>query len=76
MIKLPIQKQYPLYGRNYATDTFCSKCLTHERHFTGGGSWSPDLCPCGCEDTIVWHKMSFFQRRKAQKVHDKNEAKK
>jgi hypothetical protein len=69
MTKLPIQRQWNGKGR----DIFCDNCLTHERHFKGGGSWSPDLCPCGCEDTIVWHKMSILLRRGAQKVYNKNE---
>jgi len=68
---LPIQKQQ--YGP--AKDLFCAKCLTHERHFEGGGSWSPDLCPCGCEDTIIWHKMSLSQKFIAQKVYWENEEK-
>ena len=55
------------------TDIFCSNCLTHENHFVGGQSWSPDLCPCGCEDTIVWYKMSTSQQREAQRIYDKNE---
>ena len=76
--KLPIQKQYDgvdLKTRKYkyAVDIFCFKCLTHEIYFEGGHSWSPDLCPCGCQDTMVWYKMSFLQRWKAQKVYDKNE---
>ncbi len=72
MTKLPITKQWD--GRS--VEIFCSKCLTHENHFEGGHSWSPDLCPCGCEDTTVWYKMGPFKRRKAQKMYDKNEAKK
>lgn len=72
---LPIQKQHPLGEPEYATDTFCAKCLTHERHFVGGHSWSPDLCPCGCEDTIVWYKMSPVQKLKAQFVYYRNEEK-
>ena len=66
---LPIQKQE--YGS--AKDIFCSKCLTHERHFINGQSWSPDLCPCGCQDTIFWKNMGWWKRYKAQKVYDKNE---
>lgn len=75
---LPIQKQTYLGAHRAdaeARDIFCAKCLTHERHFTGGQSWSPDLCPCGCEDTIVWYNMSSIQRLKAQFVYWKNEEK-
>jgi hypothetical protein len=70
--KLPIQNQPD--GR--ATDIFCSECLTHERHFEEGHSWTPDLCPCGCQDTTVWYKMSFLKRWKAQKVYNENEIEK
>lgn len=52
-------------GRYKYTDIFCTNCFRHEDYFTGGGSWSPDLCPCGCEDTISWYKMTWLQRRKA-----------
>lgn len=74
---LPIQKQ-KTYGSNMykdATDIFCAKCLTHERHFTGGGSWSPDLCPCGCKDTIVWYNMNSIQKLRAQHIYWLNERK-
>lgn len=54
-------------GKSY--DIFCARCYTHERFFTGGGSWSPDLCPCGCEDTVVWNKMNPIQRMKAKKKY-------
>ncbi len=47
-------------------DTFCTCCWTHERHFKGGHSWAPDLCDCGCEDTIIWEKMSWYQRSLAR----------
>ena len=73
---LPIQKQEHLgkYRANSeARDIFCAKCLTHERHFVGGHSWSPDLCPCGCEDTVVWYEMNAIQKLKAQIVYWKNE---
>lgn len=75
---LPIQKQRSWSGANpdgKATDILCAKCLTHERHFRGGHSWSPDLCPCGCEDTIVWYNMNSIQKLKAQLVYWKNEEK-
>jgi hypothetical protein len=75
---LPIQKQASWSGTNpngKATDILCAKCLTHERHFRGGHSWSPDLCPCGCEDTIVWYNMNSIQKLKAQLVYWKNEEK-
>ena len=74
---LPIQKQYPSAANPncLATDIFCVECLMHERHFKGGHSWSPDLCPCGCEDTIVWHEMGPIQKLKAQFVYYENEKK-
>lgn len=53
-------------------DAFCTNCWTHERFFTGGQSWSPDLCPCGCEDTTAWYKMSPLQRMKAQRKYKKD----
>jgi hypothetical protein len=73
---LPIQKQRHWASSNRdgkATDIFCAKCLTHERHFVGGQSWSPDLCPCGCEDMVVWYEMNAIQKLKAQIVYWKNE---
>ena len=70
--RLPLEKS--VYG-GYR-DTFCAKCLTHERLFKGGHSWSPDLCPCGEQDTITWEDMSLRQRRKAQTVYQESRAKK
>jgi hypothetical protein len=69
MTKLPIDINWD--GKGW--DIFCTKCLTHERHFKGGGSWSPDLCPCGCEDTIVWNEMNWIQRIRAQALYNRNE---
>jgi len=66
--KLPITIQAT--GRSY--DTFCVNCWRHERFFTGGGSWSPDLCACGSEDTTVWWKMGPLARHRAQKKYDKD----
>lgn len=68
MDKLPIEEFWNGKGR----DIFCKKCLTHERHFTGGHSWSPDLCPCGCENTICWREMNVLKRIKAQNIYNKN----
>lgn len=68
MSKLPECKQWD--GRSF--DTFCTNCWRLERFFEGGGSWSPDLCACGCEDTTVWHKMGPIKRHKAQKKYDKD----
>jgi hypothetical protein len=65
MSDCPHQKQWD--GKY--TDTFCSNCWRHERFFSGGGSWSPDLCACGCEDTNVWYKMGPIQRMKARKKY-------
>ena len=47
-------------GKSY--DIFCAKCFRHERFFIGGGSWSPDLCACGCEETIVYHELDQVAR--------------
>ena len=69
---LPIQKRQ----HGPARDIFCAKCLTHENHFREGHSWSPDLCPCGCQDTTVWYKMSFIQKIRAQRIYWENEQKK
>jgi len=57
-------------GKSY--DIFCAKCYRHERFFTGGGSWSPDLCACGCEDTVVWHKMGQIKRMMAARKYGKD----
>jgi len=43
---------------------------TSERRFIGGHSRSPDLCPCGCQNVIVWHAMNWKQRRKARKKYN------
>lgn len=74
---LPIQKQGPESSNRdlKATDILCARCLTHERHFEGGHSWSPDLCPCGCEDTVVWYEMNPVQKLKAQFIYYRNEEK-
>lgn len=57
------------------TDIFCTNCWRHERFFSGGHSWSPDLCACGCQDTSVWYKMGMLERRKARKKYkEDNEA--
>ena len=72
MTTLPTSYVYmerEMWSEKVGNDVFCSKCLSHERFFTGGHSWSPDLCPCGCEDTIVWHKMNIWQKRKARKKY-------
>jgi len=69
---LPIDKDCMGKGR----DTFCLNCLTHDRHFKGGHSWTPDLCPCGSEDTVNWKNMSINQKRKAQIIYNKNESRK
>jgi hypothetical protein len=66
--KLPICRQWD--GKSY--DIFCAKCYRQERFFSGGGSWTPDLCSCGCEDTLVWYKMGVLQKRKAQKKYDED----
>ena len=50
-------------------DVFCSKCYRHERFFSGGGSWSPDLCACGWEGTTVWYKMGPMERSRAKKKY-------
>jgi hypothetical protein len=55
------------------TDAFCSKCLRHENHFTGGGSWSPDLCPCGCQDTIPYYDLTEDQLITATKLYEERE---
>lgn len=52
-------------------DIFCVKCLTHERYFEGGHSWTPALCPCGEEETISWKNMSLTQRLLGQKKYNK-----
>lgn len=67
----PYQLQDGPSGRYY-NDIFCTKCFTHERFFSGGGSWSPDLCPCGCEDTTVWYKMDWLERAVARKKYKKD----
>ena len=67
MSKCPYQYQ-PQLGGIY-TDTFCTNCWRHERFFTGGGSWSPDLCACGCENTSPWYKMGVLERRQARKKY-------
>lgn len=66
--KLPFNKNY-----KKGVDIFCKKCLTHERHFKGGQSWTPDLCPCGCEDVVVWWKMDIIQKVRAQKIYNRHE---
>ena len=66
--KLPTCVQ--IDGKSY--ELFCANCYRKERFFTGGGSWSPDLCDCGCEDTLVWHKMGPIKRYRAQKKYDKD----
>jgi hypothetical protein len=58
-----------LSGQIDYRDTFCSNCWRHERFFTGGQSWSPDLCSCGCEDTKPWYKMTLFEKHKAKKKY-------
>ena len=64
---LPLYKTWNKKGR----DIFCKKCLTHERFFIEGHSWTPDLCSCGCEDIIVWTKMNRFKKLKAQILYNK-----
>lgn len=54
-------------------DIVCANCLTHERHFKGGHSWSPDLCPCGCQDTIPWYKLTECQKLEAIRKYNQNE---
>ena len=63
---------YELQPSGKYTDLFCTNCWTHWRFFTGGHSWSPDMCPCGCEDTSVWYKMGPIQRMKAKKKYKKD----
>jgi len=46
---------------------YCTNCWRPEKEFTGGGSWSPDMCPCGCQDTKVWKDMSFIERYLAKR---------
>ena len=67
--RCPYQLQRRLLEKDRYTDIFCSNCLRHERFFTGGHSWTPDLCPCGCEDTVVWYKMTTIQKIKAKKKY-------
>ena len=69
MGECPYQKQWN--GRY--TDIFCINCWTHETHFKGGQSWSPDLCPCGCEDTTIWYKMNSRQKKLARGMFVINE---
>lgn len=57
-------------GKSY--EIFCANCYRKERFFTGGGSWSPDLCACGCEDTTVWHKMGQIKRMMAARKYGKD----
>ncbi len=66
--KLPICVQADGKSR----DIFCANCYRAERFFEGGHSWSPDLCACGCEDTLVWRKMGPIKRHRAQKKYDKD----
>jgi hypothetical protein len=68
MDSLPIEKFWDGEG----IDIFCKRCLTHERHFKGGHSWTPDLCPCGCQDVIPWKKMTILQKKNAQIIYNKN----
>lgn len=64
-MEIPYQKRKTGWRTYKYVDLFCANCLTHEDYFKGGGSWTPDLCPCGCEDTIVWYKMNGYQKIKA-----------
>jgi len=66
--KLPICVQ--ANGKSH--DIFCANCYRAEEFFEGGGSWSPDLCACGCEDTLVWYKMGPIKRHRAQKKYNKD----
>jgi hypothetical protein len=55
---------------NYFTPNteFCSICLTHEKWWTGGASWSPDRCPKHNEndgDCVHWKNMSVLKKKKA-----------
>ncbi len=48
---------------------FCSKCLRNVDWFKGGGSWSPDMCPCGEDDTIRWDDMTMLQRIRGVQIY-------
>lgn len=58
-----------IVSRFQDNDLFCKKCLTHESNWTGGGSWSPDECPCTepneGTDVIAWRDMDKATRIKA-----------
>ena len=60
-IDLPFQTTW----KGEINEVFCTNCLRAEYFFTGGQSSSPDLCPCGCEDTIHWRDMDTIRRYKA-----------
>lgn len=50
-------------------DTFCAECFTHESFFVGGQSATPDICPCGCEDTVNWGEYSDKVRHLLQMIY-------
>jgi len=64
-----------MYNHNFGENAeFCSKCLTHDKWWTGGGSWAPDRCPRHNEDdgdAILWKNMSILQKRAAAKLFAK-----
>lgn len=57
-------------GEKVYTDTFCSNCLRHEDFFVGGGPCNPDICPCGCENTIPWYQLTGLHQIKATKLYE------
>ena len=69
-MKIKKHLTYQATGKSY--DTFCTNCWRHERFFSGGNSWSPDLCACGCEDTTVWNKMDQISRMIASRKYGKD----
>jgi len=51
---------------------FCTKCLIHDTHFRGGGSWAADLCPrCGGYECRAWESLSNEEKEIAGTLFDK-----
>jgi len=73
-MKLPLYERFDRYQNgDVGVDIFCSKCLTHELYFTGGFSSTHDLCPCGCQDTTVWYKMTIGQKTRAKAIFNRDQ---
>ena len=54
--------------RFVANGEFCSKCLTHDYFWTGGGATAPDRCPWHNKDdgdVVLWKHMNLIQRNQA-----------